>query len=470
MASPRVRSGAETTPRETSPVSVLPARPAAPTATREGYYTVRPRHHSSISSSPHLVSTLPFSSRPTRSRPRGRPPSPPPSRHRVPPHTLSARRGVLQRVLHRGRSPPRSSSDRARVVSSRSRLSPSPQVPSKEKLLALARSRSPVVRAFAVGRVGVGCVTWANPVDLRDVPLDALDDVVEITRGQVSVYDGASRATKPSRGVGLNAPAIVALDGIFPPGVGVGAEDDIEGSGSDVVTEDDRVDALVRRLKRARGTRFIAYDAKSGTWRFRVEHFTRYGLDVDASDDDDDDDDFSEEEEGGGLEGEDGTSIDAYDERYGDEKENEMAFEEEPRRLRGKVTFEEDVARAEEEEEEEDATAFPGFAGAAPPPPRTARGGGDDDDDAARDETRVRRARRRRPFRVSLAAATERRRGRDVGARGARASVLRAELRDRRGPAVRPGDAAAAVRGARDAPPAAAAARAAHPGRRRVGG
>ena len=215
-------------------------------------------------------------------------------------------------------------------------------------------------------------MTWANPVDLRDVPLDALDDVVEITRGQVSVYDGASRATKPSRGVGLNAPAIVALDGIFPPGVGVGAEDDIEGSGSDVVTEDDRVDALVRRLKRARGTRFIAYDAKSGTWRFRVEHFTRYGLDVDASDDDDDDDDFSEEEEGGGLEGEDGTSIDAYDERYGDEKENEMAFEEEPRRLRGKVTFEEDVARAEEEEEEEDATAFPGFAGAAPPPPRTA--------------------------------------------------------------------------------------------------
>jgi hypothetical protein len=203
-------------------------------------------------------------------------------------------------------------------------------------------------------------VTWANPVDLRDVPLDALDDVVEITRGQVSVYDGASRATKPSRGVGLNAPAIVALDGIFPPGVGIGAEDDIEGSGSDVVTEDDRVDALVRRLKRARGTRFIAYDAKSGTWRFRVEHFTRYGLDVDASDDDDDDDDFSEEEEGGGLEGEDGTSIDAYDERYGDEKENEMAFEEEPRRLRGKVTFEEDVARAEEEEEEEeDATAFP---------------------------------------------------------------------------------------------------------------
>jgi hypothetical protein len=134
-------------------------------------------------------------------------------------------------------------------------------------------------------------VTWANPVDLRDVPLDALDDVVEITRGQVSVYDGASRATKPSRGVGLNAPAIVALDGIFPPGVGIGAEDDIEGSGSDVVTEDDRVDALVRRLKRARGTRFIAYDAKSGTWRFRVEHFTRYGLDVDASDDDDDDDD-----------------------------------------------------------------------------------------------------------------------------------------------------------------------------------
>ena len=48
MASPRVRSGAETTPRETSPVSVLPARPAAPTATREGYYTVRPHHHPTL--------------------------------------------------------------------------------------------------------------------------------------------------------------------------------------------------------------------------------------------------------------------------------------------------------------------------------------------------------------------------------------------------------------------------------------
>ena len=312
-------------------------------------------------------------------------------------------------------------------------------------------------------------MTWANPVDLRDVPLDALDDVVEITRGQVSVYDGASRATKPSRGVGLNAPAIVALDGIFPPGVGVGAEDDIEGSGSDVVTEDDRVDALVRRLKRARGTRFIAYDAKSGTWRFRVEHFTRYGLDVDASDDDDDDDDFSEEEEGGGLEGEDGTSIDAYDERYGDEKENEMAFEEEPRRLRGKVTFEE-TSRARRRRRRRRRDGVPGVRRRGAAAAADGGGGGDDDDDAARDETRVRRARRRRPFRVSLAAATERRRGRDVGARGARASVLRAELRDRRGPAVRPGDAAAAVRGARDAPPAAAAARAAHPGRRRVGG
>ena len=41
----------------------------------------------------------------------------------------------------------------------------------------------------------------------------------------------------------------------------------------------------------APGTEFVDYDPVHGVWRFRVGHFSRYGLDVSDSDDDDDEDD-----------------------------------------------------------------------------------------------------------------------------------------------------------------------------------
>ena len=137
------------------------------------------------------------------------------------------------------------------------------QVPSAHELRALGKSALASVPSFLVGREGFGSVRWDGPVDLSAVRVDDLSDIVRITRGEVAVYTGRASTLKPPRGAGLNRPATVTLVGVFPESV-----ETLEAYEKD-------------------GSTFVSYDPASGAWTFRVRHFSRYGMDLDASDSED---------------------------------------------------------------------------------------------------------------------------------------------------------------------------------------
>ena len=110
----------------------------------------------------------------------------------------------------------------------------------------------------------------------------------------------AAAALKPPRGRGLNKPAEITLHGIFTPAAPVACEENHwDADGGVLLDKHERLELFRRRLANAPGTEFVDYDAKRGMWKFRVKHFSRYGLDISDSDDDDDDsDDDGEEREG----------------------------------------------------------------------------------------------------------------------------------------------------------------------------
>ena len=107
-------------------------------------------------------------------------------------------------------------------------------------------------------------------MDLSAVRADDLFDIVRITRGEVAVYDGRASATKPPRGSGLNRPATVTLLGVFPEAI-------------------ERLEEYAKD-----GSTFVSYDPAAGAWTFRVRHFSRYGMDLDASDSEEEEEDVME--------------------------------------------------------------------------------------------------------------------------------------------------------------------------------
>ncbi|KAK2078505.1 hypothetical protein QBZ16_003345 [Prototheca wickerhamii] len=157
--------------------------------------------------------------------------------------------------------------------------------PSASELASLAREDPGALAAlpeFVVGRRGLGSVRWLEPVDVRGLDLDA---IVSISRGSVEVY--LEGPDKPPVGTGLNRPAEVTMLRVHKMDRATGQP----------TADPAALDAFARKLRRVsaeQGARFVSYDAKTGTWRFQVEHFSRYGL-VDS--DDEEDDDYAEEED-----------------------------------------------------------------------------------------------------------------------------------------------------------------------------
>ncbi|KAL6777466.1 NUP189 [Auxenochlorella protothecoides x Auxenochlorella symbiontica] len=164
-------------------------------------------------------------------------------------------------------------------------------VPSLAELAAAARSdpaAAAAVPEFVIGRRGLGSVAWLEPVDVRGLDLD---DVITISRGGVEVY--LEGPAKPPVGAGLNRPAEVTMLKIFKTDKATGQP----------VTNAAAVESFTRKLKRVtaeQGAQFVSYDPRTGTWRFTVEHFSRYGL-FDDEDDDEDDEEGRSGDHGAGV-------------------------------------------------------------------------------------------------------------------------------------------------------------------------
>ena len=127
---------------------------------------------------------------------------------------------------------------------------------------------------FAVERPGVGKIEWEGAVDIRGIDLDS---VVVIEAKSASVYTKEEEENrKPAVGTKLNRSAIITLEGVYAP----------------EATQDsqEKFSKKVERQTKKMGSQLIYYDARTGVWKLRVQHFSRYALD-------DDDDSSSEQEE-----------------------------------------------------------------------------------------------------------------------------------------------------------------------------
>ena len=128
------------------------------------------------------------------------------------------------------------------------------------------------VTNFSVGREGCGHVEFNLPVDLTLAPLnDIYGKIVQIELRSVTVYPDQTK--KPAQGKGLNVPSTLYIENSWP------RQRDRktplhEKSGP-------RFQKHVDRLRKVGGTDFVRYEKDTGTWVFKVPHFTTYSFDYD---------------------------------------------------------------------------------------------------------------------------------------------------------------------------------------------
>ena len=121
------------------------------------------------------------------------------------------------------------------------------------------------VEDFTVGCTDIGQVQWLSLTDVRNLDLDS---IVEFHPKEIIVYP--DEENKPDEGQELNKPAIVQLEQIFPSN----GNKKKAGYAEKVKKKTIQMDAT-----------FIEYSVESGIWKFRTEHFSRYGLDSEDEDD-----------------------------------------------------------------------------------------------------------------------------------------------------------------------------------------
>ncbi|KAL7542612.1 hypothetical protein ACHAXR_011934 [Thalassiosira sp. AJA248-18] len=147
--------------------------------------------------------------------------------------------------------------------------------PSIVELEAMSEADLAAVTGFKVERPGYGCVAWDGAVDVRGVDIDS---VVMIESKNVSVYDEAEeKGEKPQQGSKLNRSAVITMYDIYPKD---GAESSTEAKA--------KLSRKIEKSTKKMGAELLSFDAESGVWKFRVGHFSRYGLDDDSDDDSDD--------------------------------------------------------------------------------------------------------------------------------------------------------------------------------------
>ncbi|KAJ2756872.1 hypothetical protein GGI19_000527 [Coemansia pectinata] len=153
--------------------------------------------------------------------------------------------------------------------------------PTLPDLRAMSSLQLKSVKDFTVGRKNVGQVCFRRPVDLTTVgSLDGIAAKVVLFDDRVcTVYPDESN--KPARGMGLNVPADISLENCWP----------VERSTGEPIKlmDDPRVRKHIKRLRNIEETEFLTFS--EGTWSFRVQHFSRYGLDDNQASSDDEDDD-----------------------------------------------------------------------------------------------------------------------------------------------------------------------------------
>ncbi|XP_071730627.1 nuclear pore complex protein NUP98A isoform X2 [Rutidosis leptorrhynchoides] len=130
------------------------------------------------------------------------------------------------------------------------------------------------VKDFVVGRHEYGSIKFLGETDVRRLELESL---IQFNNREVIVYMDETK--KPPVGQGLNKPAEVTLLNIKCFDKKTGRQ----------FTEGPRIEKYKEMLKKKaedQGAEFVSYDPIKGEWKFRVSHFSRYGLGDDDGVDD----------------------------------------------------------------------------------------------------------------------------------------------------------------------------------------
>ncbi|KAJ3701431.1 hypothetical protein LUZ61_005136 [Rhynchospora tenuis] len=122
------------------------------------------------------------------------------------------------------------------------------------------------VPGFVVGRTGYGCIKFLGETDVRKLDLEA---IVQFGNREVVVYRDEKK--KPVMGQGLNKPAEVALLNVKCINKKTGER---YLSGPKV----ERYKEMLAKKTAEQGGEFLSYDPVKAEWRFKVMHFSRYGL------------------------------------------------------------------------------------------------------------------------------------------------------------------------------------------------
>ncbi|XP_042235081.1 nuclear pore complex protein Nup98-Nup96-like isoform X2 [Homarus americanus] len=133
-----------------------------------------------------------------------------------------------------------------------------------------------LVENFTVGRYGYGNVCFLGVTDIAGLDLDG---IVFILRKQIEVYPEGTQ--KPAQGQELNKPAVITLDCVWP----------IDKTTREVIKSAERLqgmawaDYLERQCVKMEAS-FIEYRPETGSWVFKVKHFSKYGLQEDNEEED----------------------------------------------------------------------------------------------------------------------------------------------------------------------------------------
>ncbi|RHY28703.1 hypothetical protein DYB32_009455 [Aphanomyces invadans] len=138
-------------------------------------------------------------------------------------------------------------------------------LPDYASLCTMSTAELKAVDHFVVGCKGMGCVQWYGSTDVTGLNLDEL---VLFAPKEVIVYPNED--VKHPLGEGLNKPALVELLHIYPP--------------SDPTRRAQYVNRVKTRTDHMDAT-FVDYQPEAGVWKFKVEHFSRYGFDDDEAHD-----------------------------------------------------------------------------------------------------------------------------------------------------------------------------------------
>lgn len=125
-----------------------------------------------------------------------------------------------------------------------------------------------VVPNFTIGRKGYGNVYYDGPIDIAGMNLDHL---VHFRHKEVIIYPDDEK--KPPLGQGLNRKAQVTLDQVWPH----------DKTLHEPIKDRERLEFMnyegkLRSICDKHDTRFVEYRPESGSWVFKVDHWSKYGL------------------------------------------------------------------------------------------------------------------------------------------------------------------------------------------------